>query len=85
MMDIQRISFMIQRLSGRAKDWAAAIWKQGGAETQNYAALLREFSAVFDHPDLGQSSGRWLHRLQQGTESAADYSIRFRILPAISG
>lgn len=57
MTDIQRISFMIQRLSGRAQDWAAAIWKQGGAKTQRYDALLRAFSAVFDHPDLGQSSG----------------------------
>lgn len=80
MTPVRKVSFMIQKLTDRAQDWAAAIWRQGEATVADYIAFLAKFTAVFDHPDHGQSSGPQLMRLQQGQDSVADYAIRFRIL-----
>lgn len=81
----QKVLFMIQRLTGRAQDWAAAGWRQGGAMVMHYTAFLEEFTAVFAHPDDGQFSGQKLMHLQQGQDSVSDYAIRLRILTASSG
>lgn len=77
MTPAQKVSFMIQRLTGRA----AEVWRQGGATVADYTAFLVEFTVVFGHPDHAQSSSRKL----QGQDSVADYTIRFHILAASSG
>lgn len=65
----QKISLLIQRLiTGRAQDWAAAVWREGSNTVMVYRAFLVEFKVVFDHPDQGQSSGQWLIRLKQGQD-----------------
>lgn len=79
-----RISFMIQRLKRLVQSWAVAIWRKGGTTITNYPTLLKKFSAAYDHPDLGQSSGQRLMWLRQGQDSVADYSICFWILAADS-
>lgn len=71
--DTQKISTLIQRLSGNF------------AEQKHCLHGLTKFKQVFDHPDQGQSSSQQLLKLRQGNESAADYSIHFRILAADSG
>lgn len=76
-----KVSLVIQWLTGRALEWAAAIRLRGGATTTDYDAFLKEFTAVFDHPNQGQSSSQRLLQLRQGSGSAADYSISFRTRP----
>lgn len=44
----QRISTVVQRVTGRTLEWASAIWRKGGAPTMDYGAFLK---AVFDYPD----------------------------------
>lgn len=85
MMSRQRITTMIQRLTGQAQDWAVAVCHAGGALTADYLAFLQEFKEVFDHPDQGQSSTQKLLHLHQGSSLVADYSIQFHILAADSG
>lgn len=36
---VQKISFLIQMLTGRAQDWTAAVGQQGRATMLNYAAF----------------------------------------------
>lgn len=44
----QRISTVVQRLTGRTLEWAYAIWCKGGTATMDYGAFLQEFKAVFE-------------------------------------
>lgn len=39
---------------------------------------------MFDHPDYEQMSSQLLLQLRQGSETATNYAIRFRILAAES-
>lgn len=73
--DFQRISMVIQRLSGNAQEWAASIWLAGGTLTRDYQAFQQHFREVFDHPDPGHSSHQRLMRLCQEASSVADYSL----------
>lgn len=50
-----------------------------------YAAFIRRFKQVFDHPDYAGSAAKRLLALQQGNRSAADYSVEFQTIAADSG
>uniref|UniRef100_A0A3B1K6C1 Ty3 transposon capsid-like protein domain-containing protein n=1 Tax=Astyanax mexicanus TaxID=7994 RepID=A0A3B1K6C1_ASTMX len=82
-VDAARISFFISRLTGKALDWATAIWPS--IEGCTYEHFLREFKLVFDHPHHGQSQGELLVQLRQGNRSVSDYALEFRTLAAGSG
>lgn len=82
---MQKLSAVVQCLTGRALDWALVIWRWGGASSSDYGEFVREFKALFDHPDQGQSSSQRLLQLRQGSDSVSDYTIRFQILVAESG
>uniref|UniRef100_A0A3B1JAD9 CCHC-type domain-containing protein n=1 Tax=Astyanax mexicanus TaxID=7994 RepID=A0A3B1JAD9_ASTMX len=82
-VDAARISFFISRLTGRALDWATAIWPS--IEHSTYEHFLSEFKLVFDHPHHGQSQGELLVQLRQGNRSVSDYALEFRTLAAGSG
>lgn len=85
MTDKQRVSLLMQRMTGRAMDWAAAVWRAEGLPTTSYAEFTRQFWLVFDHPKHGLMGGQWLLNLQQGESPAADYAISFRVLAVVSG
>lgn len=53
--------------------------------SSSYKAFIKEFQAIVDHPDHGQSSTQRLLCLHQSSSSVADYLIRFCILAAVSG
>lgn len=85
-MDGQKVSTLIQRLTERAHGWATAIWHLGGAPLVDYAAFLQQFRAAFDHPDQGKSSNQKLLKLKtQNQDSATEYVVCFCILTAESG
>ncbi|KAI4888293.1 hypothetical protein NFI96_000532 [Prochilodus magdalenae] len=81
--DSARISFVVSRLTGRALDWATAVWGVYGQAT--YERFLQDFAEVFDHPNEGRSSGELLLQMRQGTRSVAEYSLDFRTVAAGSG
>ncbi|KAI4890785.1 hypothetical protein NFI96_028572, partial [Prochilodus magdalenae] len=81
--DSARISFVVSRLTGRALDWATAVWRSYGQAT--YERFIQDFSEVFDHPNEGRSSGELLIRMRQGIRPVAEYALDFRIVAAGSG
>lgn len=81
----QRILFLIQNLGGRVLNWDAAFWRNGGSGLQDYLMFSSMFKMVFDFLDQGKNSSTRLLQPQQGTESAAEYSIDLRIIAADSG
>ena len=83
--DGARIAFVITLLRGRALQWASAIWSRGGELTRSFTDFTNHFREVFDHPAEGRSAGDQLLALRQGSQSAADYAMRFRTLAAASG
>uniref|UniRef100_A0A3B1J024 ribonuclease H n=1 Tax=Astyanax mexicanus TaxID=7994 RepID=A0A3B1J024_ASTMX len=81
--DKAKIGFIISRLSGKALDWATAIWES--ISESSYDTFLSIFRSVFDHTRYGQSSGELLISLKQGKLSVAAFALEFRTLAASSG
>ncbi|KAI4898691.1 hypothetical protein NFI96_020791 [Prochilodus magdalenae] len=77
------ISFVISRLSGKALDWATAVWAT--YESGTYEQFIQDFKAVFDHPHEGRAAGELLFQLHQGPRTVADYAVDFRTVAAGSG
>uniref|UniRef100_A0A3B1J381 Retrotransposon gag domain-containing protein n=1 Tax=Astyanax mexicanus TaxID=7994 RepID=A0A3B1J381_ASTMX len=75
-VDAARISFFISCLTGKALDWATAIWPS--IERSAYEHFLREFKLVFDHLHHGQCHWELLVQLRQGNRSVSDYTLEFR-------
>ncbi len=64
---------------------AETIWTQAGNVTQSLTNFTAHFRDVFGIPAGDSSTGDQLYRLQQGSMSIADYTLRFRTLAAASG
>ena len=56
-MGPERVSALISRLTGKALEWANAIWGREGLTLDNYEDFTRRFRAVFDHPPEGRAVG----------------------------
>jgi len=80
--DFSRISFVCSLLSGKALDWATAVWREDGSVFPTFSAFLRKFKEVFEHPAGGKSAGDQLLSLCQGKTTAAEYTLTFRTLAA---
>ncbi|KAK3519979.1 hypothetical protein QTP70_009632 [Hemibagrus guttatus] len=78
-------AFLMSLLTDRALEWASAVWDvdpQIKASYDYFAGMIRE---VFEYPADGKDISVRLMELRQGSEAAADYAIRFRMLAAQSG
>ncbi|KAI2645887.1 Transposon Tf2-9 polyprotein [Labeo rohita] len=80
--DSSSIAFVCALLTGRALDWATAIWRADAPTYTTFEELLRHFREVFEHPAGGRSAGEELLNLLQGRRTAADYALSFRTLAA---
>lgn len=80
--DSSRIAFVCALLSGKALEWATAIWKPEGNTFISFKDFLTQFRAVFEHPADGKSPGEQLLTLVQGRRTAAEYALAFRTLAA---
>ncbi|MGL5955564.1 MAG: hypothetical protein ACRC0X_03015, partial [Brevinema sp.] len=81
----QKCAFVFSLLTGRALDWATAVWEtdpQVQISADYFMSLIRE---VFQYPAGGMDISTQLFNIRQGNMSAADYAIQFRTLAAQSG
>ncbi|RXN09553.1 Pol poly [Labeo rohita] len=80
--DRAKVAFVISLLSGRARDWGAAVWEMEAVFCEHFSLFKEEMIKVFDRSVYGQEASRLLSSLRQGKRSAADYAIEFRTLAA---
>ncbi len=77
-----RTAFVCSLLTGRALDWATAVWRTDGSAFPTFDSFLHHFREVFEHPAEGRGAGEQLLALSQGRRTAADYALSFRTLAA---
>ncbi|KAK3548988.1 hypothetical protein QTP70_024801, partial [Hemibagrus guttatus] len=78
-------ALVMSLLTGRALEWAFAVWDtdpQIRASFAYFSGMIRE---VFEYPAGGKDISVQLMELRQGSDTAADYAIRFHTLAARSG
>ncbi|KAL0148450.1 hypothetical protein M9458_056260 [Cirrhinus mrigala] len=80
--DASKISFVCSLLTGKALDWATAVWGTDGSVFPTFNYFLQRFREVFDHPSGGKNAGEQLLALSQGSSTAAEYALNFRTLAA---
>lgn len=83
--DKSRIAFILGLLTGKAAQWATALWESNSHICQSYLVFTQEMRRVFDHPVKGKEASKRLLALCQGSTSVAQYAVDFRILAAESG
>ncbi|KAL0162424.1 hypothetical protein M9458_041820 [Cirrhinus mrigala] len=83
--DDSKVSLICSLLTGRALDWATAMWEGNRMTFPSYAHFLTQFREVFEHAAGGRDPGEELTSLRQGSSTAADYTLTFRTLAAQTG
>lgn len=83
--DKAKIAYMVNLLRGRAAKWATALWNGASPVLNSFDSFKSELCKVFDHPVKGREAARRLLTMSQGSQSAANYSIEFRILSSECG
>ncbi|KAK3523045.1 hypothetical protein QTP86_012674 [Hemibagrus guttatus] len=78
-------AFLLSLLTGKALDWASAVWDADPQIHMSFAYFARMIREVFEYPAGGKDISLQLMELCQGSDSAADYAIKFRTLAAQSG
>ncbi len=64
--DDSRVSFACSLLTGRALDWATAVWEGGNMAFPSFRNFMRQFREVFKHSVDGKEVGEQLLALQVG-------------------
>ncbi|KAK3506493.1 hypothetical protein QTP70_002539 [Hemibagrus guttatus] len=83
--DGTRCAFLLSLLTGKACEWASAVWDADPlihSSFSYFAGMIRE---VFQYPAGGKDVSLQLMELRQGFDLVADYAIKFRTLAAQSG
>ncbi len=83
--DESRTAFVCSLLTGRALEWATAVWSDGRSAFPTFTAFIQRFKEVFNHPAGGREPGEQLISLRQRGGSAADYALSFRTIAAQTG
>ncbi|KAK3524750.1 hypothetical protein QTP86_002459 [Hemibagrus guttatus] len=80
--DGTKCAFLFSLLTGRALKWASAVWDADPLIRASFSHFVEGIRKVFKHPAGGKDISVQLMELRQGSEAAADYTIRFRTLAA---
>ncbi|KAL0199172.1 hypothetical protein M9458_007712, partial [Cirrhinus mrigala] len=81
----KRCAFLMTLLTGRALDWASAVWDADPQFKKSVEYFLQQIHEVFEYPAGGRDISTQIIHAKQGNRTAADYAIEFRILAAQSG
>ncbi|KAK3545946.1 hypothetical protein QTP70_016964 [Hemibagrus guttatus] len=76
--------FLLSSLTGRALDWASAVWDTDPQIRTSFTYFTGMIQEVFEYPAGGKDISLQLMELRQGSDSAMDYAIKFRTLAAQS-
>ncbi|MGL4416151.1 MAG: hypothetical protein ACRCT0_01595 [Plesiomonas shigelloides] len=77
------VAFVCSLLTGKALDWATAVWRVDAFPT--FQSFLTLFRTVFDHSANGESAEERLLAISQGAHTVAEYALDFRTLAAETG
>uniref|UniRef100_A0A3B3R1X0 ribonuclease H n=1 Tax=Paramormyrops kingsleyae TaxID=1676925 RepID=A0A3B3R1X0_9TELE len=76
------VRFTISLLTGRAQEWATALWADNSSLLDSGREFHRALMEIFDHPAVGRRPGFRLLECRQGNRTAADFSLEFRTIAA---
>ncbi len=60
-------------LTGRALDWASAVWESDVCIQSSFERFISQLHEVFEYPEGGQDISDQLMDLKQGNRTAADF------------
>ncbi|KAI2666560.1 Transposon Tf2-11 polyprotein [Labeo rohita] len=80
-----KVAFLISLLTGKALQWAKAIWNADNPIIHSYEQFTNHFAKIFSTTTGELATSDQLFRLQQGTSSVNHYTLHFRTLAAASG
>ncbi|KAI2652463.1 Transposon Tf2-8 polyprotein [Labeo rohita] len=81
----KKCAFLMTLLSGRAIDWASAVWDSDVQIRHSVDYFLEQLREVFEYPAGGRDISTQIINLKQGNRTAAEHAIEFRTLAAQSG
>uniref|UniRef100_A0A3Q3IRG1 DUF4939 domain-containing protein n=1 Tax=Monopterus albus TaxID=43700 RepID=A0A3Q3IRG1_MONAL len=84
-MDREKISYVINRLCGKALTWAEAADSSGVLIGTTITEFLDEIQTVFSPSSHQGQAARELMTIRQGARRVLDYSIDFRVLATEAG
>ncbi|KAL1279053.1 hypothetical protein QQF64_025726 [Cirrhinus molitorella] len=80
-----KVALLISLLTGKALQWAKAIWNNNNPIIHNFDQFVAHFSEVFSTATGVLTISDQLFHLQQGSSSVHEYTLHFRTLAAASG
>ncbi|XP_053681471.1 retrotransposon-derived protein PEG10 [Labeo rohita] len=80
-----KVAFLTSLLTGKALQWAKAIWNANNPIINSYERFTNQFSEVFSTATGTLSTSDQLFRLRQGSTDVNEYTLHFCTLAAASG